>query len=124
MSDKANCIINPATNRAVKTSTRLGKRLLAEAQGGGNPKPVVKKTATKRPAIKDQYSYLDVLTADELGEALMHYYRKNTTGDALWNSFLTKSRSQLMTTIVKYNIKLNVNKPLTTQPKGPDPTKK
>ena len=131
MSDKAGCIINPLTNRAVKTSTKLGKRLIAEATNIENEikaskliKAAAKRALAKKPEKKDDYKYLEVLNDDELGEALMHYYRKNTSGDALWSSFLTKSRSRLMETIKKNNIKLSVKKPLDEQPKGADPTKK
>ena len=131
MGDKAGCIINPLTNRAVKTSTKLGKRLIAEAtnieneiKAGKLIKAAAKRALAKKPEKKDDYKYLEVLNDDELGEALMHYYRKNTSGDALWSSFLTKSRSRLMETIKKNNIKLSVKKPLDQQPTGPDPTKK
>jgi len=59
-----------------------------------------------------------VLDDDELGFALMHYYRKNYKGDNPWTSFLAKPRSSLLYTIKKNDIKLSVKKPLDAQPKG------
>jgi predicted RNA-binding Zn ribbon-like protein len=205
------CIINPITNRAVRTDTKLGKKLVkladdiedeikaenkikaaakralkqkefknvkqassklrvairrtevdkaasdnkkagekltavikralvkkkpAEAAEAGadirEPKPV-KKATTKKATTKtapaptpmgaaggnnDKYKYLDVLDDDELGFAMMHYYRKNYKGDNPWTSFLAKPRSSLMYTIKKNDIKLSVKKPLDAQPKG------
>lgn len=56
MSDKAGCIINPLTNRAVKKSTKLGKKLIAEAKSiedeikaGKVLKAAAKRAATKKP---------------------------------------------------------------------------
>lgn len=205
------CIINPITNRAVRTDTKLGKKLVnladqldnefkaeniiktaakravkqkdfknvkqassklrvairrtevdkaasdnkkagekltavikralvkkkpAEAAEAGadirEPKPV-KKATTKKATTKtapaptpmgaaggnnDKYKYLDVLDDDELGFAMMHYYRKNYKGDNPWTSFLAKPRSSLMYTIKKNDIKLSAKKPLDAQPKG------
>jgi hypothetical protein len=217
------CIINPLTNRAVRTDTKLGKRLVnladdieGEIKAEGiikaaakravkqkefknvkqassklrvairraevdkaasdnkkagekltavikralvnkrkqpaeagvdirEPKPVKKatKTTTKKATTKtapaptpmgaaggddNKYKYLDVLDDDELGFALMHYYRKNYKGDNPWTSFLAKPRSSLLYTIKKNDIKLSVKKPLDAQPKGdelnPDEIKK
>jgi len=98
------------------------------------PKPVKKATKTTKKATtktapaptpmgaaggnNDKYKYLDVLDDDELGFAMMHYYRKNYKGDNPWTSFLAKPRSSLMYTIKKNDIKLSVKKPLDAQPKG------
>ena|SRR6056300_163284 len=98
------------------------------------PKPVKKATKTTKKATtktapaptpmgaaggnNDKYKYLDVLDDDELGFAMMHYYRKNYKGDNPWTSFLAKPRSSLMYTIKKNDIKLSAKKPLDAQPKG------
>ena len=97
------------------------------------PKKEPKKATTKKATTKtapaptpmgaaggnnDKYKYLDVLDDDELGFAMMHYYRKNYKGDNPWTSFLAKPRSSLMYTIKKNDIKLSVKKPLDAQPKG------
>ena len=54
MGDKAGCIINPLTNRAIKTSTKLGKRLVAEAESIEKEIKAAKviKAAAKRAAVK------------------------------------------------------------------------
>jgi len=206
------CIINPLTNRAVRTDTKLGKRLVnladdiegeikaegiikaaakravkqkaiknvkeassklrvairrteveqsasknkkagekisavvkralvkkEQAKAGVDIKePAKKEPAKKAPAKKappkkanpapapmgaaggddNKYKYLDVLDDENLGLALMHYYRKNYKGDNPWTSFLAKPRSSLLYTIKKNDIKLSVKKPLDAQPKG------
>ena len=143
------CIINPLTNRAIKSDSKLGKRLLKLADDIESEIKANKviKTAAKRalkqkeykavlavpavPAVPDdakKYKYLEALDDNELGFALMHYYRKNYKGDNTWTSFLAKTRKSLMETIKKNNIKLSVKKPLDVQPKGaelnPDEIKK
>lgn len=59
--DKPHCIINPKTNRAVKATSALGKKLLKDLENGNKSvveaqKPVVKKTVVKtevkKPVIK------------------------------------------------------------------------
>jgi len=180
------CIINPITNRAVRTDTKLGKKLVkladdiedeikAEKKIKAAAKRALKqkefknvkqassqrprsssdseldkndpdygikkafkkldrqKATTKKATTKtapaptpmgaaggdnNKYKNLDVLDDDELGFALMHYYRKNYKGDNPWTSFLAKPRSSLMYTIKKNDIKLSVKKPLDAQPKG------
>ena len=145
------CIINPLTNRAIKSDSKLGKRLLKLADDIESEIKANKviKTAAKRalkqkeykavlavpavPAVSrnddaKKYKYLEVLDDNELAFALMHYYRKNYKGDNTWTSFLAKTRKSLMETIKKNNIKLSVKKPLDVQPKGaelnPDEIKK
>jgi len=139
------CIINPLTNRAIKSDSKLGKRLLKLADDIESEIKANKviKTAAKRalkqkeykavPAVignddAKKYKYLEVLDDNELAFALMHYYRKNYKGDNTWTSFLAKTRKSLMETIKKNNIKLSVKKPLDVQPKGaelnPDEIKK
>tara|TARA_R100001198_G_C5240725_1_gene218042 strand:+ start:2457 stop:2954 length:498 start_codon:yes stop_codon:yes gene_type:complete len=53
---KEGCIINPATGRAVKTTTKLGKKLMAQAQqlddeynAAAKLKAVAKRAVTKKP---------------------------------------------------------------------------
>lgn len=53
---KEGCIINPATGRAVKTTTPLGKKLMAQAQqlddeynAGAKLKAAAKRAITKKP---------------------------------------------------------------------------
>ena len=139
------CIINPLTNRAIKSDSKLGKRLLKLADDIESEIKANKviKTAAKRalkqkeykavPAVTanddaKKYKYLEVLDDNELAFALVHYYRKNYKGDNTWTSFLAKTRKSLMETIKKNNIKLSVKKPLDVQPKGaelnPDEIKK
>ena len=136
------CLINPLTNRAVRSDSKLGKRLLKLADDIESEIKANKviKTAAKRAlkqkeykAVSDnddakKYKYLEVLDDNELAFALMHYYRKNYKGDNTWTSFLAKTRKSLMETIKKNNIKLSVKKPLDVQPKGaelnPDEIKK
>jgi len=55
---KEGCIINPATGRAVKTTTRLGKKLMAQAQqlddeykGGKVLKAAAKRAAVQKEAV-------------------------------------------------------------------------
>jgi len=53
---KKDCIINPATGRAVKTTTALGKKLIAQAQqleekAGKVLKATAKRAVTKKPEL-------------------------------------------------------------------------
>lgn len=145
------CLINPLTNRAVRSDSKLGKRLLKLAddiESEIKAEKVIKNAAKRAlkqkeyknvpavpavPAVSGnddakKYKYLEALDDNELGFALMHYYRKNYKGDNSWTSLLAKTRKSLMEIIKKNNIKLSVKKPLDVQPKGaelnPDEIKK
>lgn len=95
--------VKKATTKKAKTATKTAPAPTPMGAAGGN---------------NDKYKYLDVLDDDELGFAMMHYYRKNYKGDNTWTSFLAKPRSSLLYTIKKNDIKLSVKKPLDAQPKG------
>ena len=62
--DKPHCVINPATNRAVKATSVLGKKLLKDLENGNKSvveaqKPVAK-TETKKPVVKKTVAKTEV----------------------------------------------------------------
>ena len=55
--DKPHCVINPKTNRAVKATSALGKKLLKDLENGNKSvveaqKPVAKKRVAKKTEVK------------------------------------------------------------------------